>query len=193
MKYTYPHTIDNENGERLTFLNFIPDEHGGLLEVENSVHPGGGPPMHVHYLQDESLTVVNGKIAAHVLGQAVTFHGPGETVKFKRGVAHRFWNAGEEILVCKGWISPAYNVEYFLTEIFNSTKKNGGKRPSTFDGAYLMLRYKSEFDMVGVPALVKNAIFPIVVFFGKLAGKHRKFDHAPAPANVQKFRKSTNM
>ena len=32
-----------------------------------------------------------------------------------------------------------------------------------------------------IPAFVQKFIFPIVLFFGKLAGKHKKFDNAPIP------------
>jgi len=179
MKYTYPHTIDNGGGEQLTFVRFIDNGSGGILEIENKVHPGAGPPMHVHYLQDEGLTVIEGRIGAQVLGKQATFHGPGETVTFLRGEAHRFWNAGEGILICKGWVSPAHNLEYFLTQVFNSTKEKGGKAPSAFDGAYLQSKYKTEVDLLEIPMFVKKMIFPVILMLGKLAGKHRKFDGAP--------------
>lgn len=181
MKYSYPHTINNGGGEQITFVKLIENESGELLEIENKVHPGGGPPMHVHRLQDESLTVIQGKIGAHVLGSEPTFHGPGETITFNRGVPHRFWNAGNEMLICRGWASPANNLEYFLTEIYRSTRENGGKRPSAFDGAFLQTKYKSEFDMVEIPSFVKEFVFPIIVAVGKLTGKHKKFDDAPKP------------
>ena len=35
MQYNYPHIIDNGAGEQLTFLNYVKDESGGYLEVEN--------------------------------------------------------------------------------------------------------------------------------------------------------------
>jgi len=184
MKYTYPHTIDNGAGEQLTFLQYIDDGQGGMLEIENRVHPGGGPPMHVHHLQDESLTVIQGKIGAQIAGQQPTFHGPGETVTFLKGEVHRFWNAGEDMLICKGWAKPAYNLEFFLTEIYRSTKANGGKGPSAFDGAFLASKYKSEFDLVDIPTFVKKVIFPITLMLGKLGGKHRRFDGAPEPAKT---------
>src|SRR5665648_1300835 len=59
---TYPHTIDNGAGERLTFLRRVQDSAGDRLEVENLVKPGSGPPMHVHHYQEEALTVEQGKI-----------------------------------------------------------------------------------------------------------------------------------
>src|SRR5689334_8608249 len=162
-KYSFPHTIDNGHGEQLTFLKLVETENGELLEVENKVKPGAGPPMHVHHVQDESLTIIQGRLGAQIAGQQPTFHGPGETITFKRGVPHKFWNAGEDMLYCKGWISPANNIVYFLTEIFRSTKLNGAHRPSMFDGAFLQTRFRSEFDLVEIPAFVKTVIFPIIL------------------------------
>ncbi|MEJ1238309.1 cupin domain-containing protein [Chryseolinea sp. T2] len=185
MRYSYPHTIDNGHGEEITFVRFISTNDGGILEIENKVKPGAGPPMHVHHLQDESLTVIQGKIAGQVLGEKTTYHGPGETVTFKRGVAHRFWNAGDDLLICRGSVSPAYNLEYFLTAIFESTKGNRTPRPQFFDGAFLQTRYKSEFDLVEIPGFVKRVVFPIVTLIGGLTGSHHKFKDCPHPVRQQ--------
>lgn len=181
MQFTYPHTIDNGGSEKLTFTRLVKNGDTEYLEVENLVQPGGGPPMHVHYKQMESLTVKSGKIGVQVMGKQPEFYGPGETVTFKEGVPHKFWNAGEEPMICTGFVAPAHNIVYFLTEIYKSTKANGGKRPGTFDAAYLTDRYKSEFEMFDIPGFVKNVIMPVSLFFGKLSGKHKKFANAPEP------------
>jgi len=181
MRYNYPHTIESGGGEQLTFLRLVSDPQGDWLEVENIVQPNSGPPMHIHHQQAESLTVVKGKIGIQRPGEEPQFFGEGETVTFQAGDPHRFWNAGTEPMVCKGWIKPAHNIVYFLTEIYRSTKANGGQQPSQFDAAWLMNRYRTEFDMTEIPSFVKKAIFPVVLFFGKLAGKHKKFADAPEP------------
>jgi len=88
--------IDNGGGELVTFLGVRTDSDGReLLEVENQVQPGSGPPMHVHHLQEESLTVQEGRIGYRVPGGPERFAGPGETVTFAPGQMHRFWNAGD--------------------------------------------------------------------------------------------------
>jgi quercetin dioxygenase-like cupin family protein len=181
MRYNYPHTIDNGGGERLTFINHIKDESGDYLEVENIVQPMAGPPMHVHFKQEETITIVKGRLAALVPGKEPQYFVAGATVSFKPGEIHKFWNAGTEPLIGKGFIKPAHNIEYFLTQIYASTKANGGTRPATFDVAYLLNRYKSEFDMVELPSFVKKVILPLTLFFGKLQGKHKKFKDAPEP------------
>ena len=180
MNYTLPHTIQTITGEKLVFERIVVKDGVEWLEGSNEVQPNAGPPMHVHYKQDEALTVVSGKMGYQELGGEKKYAGPGDHVMFKAGVAHKFWNAGEDVLVCKGFISPPHNIVYFLTQIYRSTNENGG-RPGTFDAAFLLRKYRSEFAMVEIPGFVRKLIFPIILFFGKLAGKHKKFKDAPAP------------
>src|SRR5918998_5067979 len=111
--YEHPHTIENGAGEQLTFVRRTRDGQGELLEVENAVEPGAGPPMHVHTYQEEALTVVEGRIGYRRPGQPEGFAGPGQTVTFRAGEAHRFWNAGEGVLRCRGYVESAGNFEYF--------------------------------------------------------------------------------
>src|SRR4051794_31012959 len=114
MATTYPRTIDNGDGERLTFLR----RAGDRLEVESLVGPGSGPPMHVHHKQEEALTVEEGRIGYQRAAGPQRFAERGETVVFAPGEVHRFWNAGEQDLRLTGYIQPADNAEYFLTAMF---------------------------------------------------------------------------
>jgi hypothetical protein len=106
-------------------------------------------------------------------------------VTFEPGDAHRFWNAGEEELVCTGVIRPPDNVEYFLTEIFASMRRNGGKRPRLLDAAYLSHRYRTEFEILEVPAPVRRLLFPVVATASRLLGLQRRFAGAPEPVKRQ--------
>ena len=62
MKITYPHTIENCVGEKIIFHSLQQEPDGARVIVENFVNPLCGPPIHTHFLQDECLTVVKGKI-----------------------------------------------------------------------------------------------------------------------------------
>ena len=177
----HPHTIDNGAGERLTFVAVRRDDRGEYIEMRNSVAPGAGPPMHVHHLQEEGLTVERGTIGYQSQGGVEQTAGPGESVTFAPGEAHRFWNAGDDELVCTGFVRPPGNLEYYLTEVYASMRRKGGDRPGLFDGAYLGHRYRSEFEMTEVPAPVRRLAFPAIAAAGRLLGLHRRFADAPDP------------
>jgi quercetin dioxygenase-like cupin family protein len=181
-RYSYPHTIENGAGERITFVQLVRGRHGAdRLEGDNVVSPGAGPPMHVHLHQEEGFTVLEGRIGYQRLGQPAQFAGPGDEVIFEAGEPHKFWNAGDTDLRCAGHIEPADNAEYFLTELFESTKRAGGKRPDPFEAAFLMRRYRSEFVMLEIPAAVQRFLFPLLVALGHLFGKYKRYADAPEP------------
>ena len=83
--YQYPHTIENKLGEKLCFLRMIKEPDGEKLETEGFVQPGCGPITHVHWKQEESLTVISGKLATQIPGQEPVYYGPGESATFQRG------------------------------------------------------------------------------------------------------------
>lgn len=181
MTYQLPHTIESHDGEKLVFERLETEHDGDRLFCKNYIAPNAGPPMHVHFQQDESLTVVSGKMGYEVPGQTAQYAGPGETVLFRRGVPHRFWNAGDDTLHCSGWIKPANSIVFFLDGIYAARNKNKTEQPELFDGAYLMHRYRREYDLLQIPGFVKKVIFPTVYGLGRLLGKYRKFQDAPKP------------
>jgi quercetin dioxygenase-like cupin family protein len=184
MQITYPHTIENCIGEKIIFHSLQKEADGDRLIVENFVEPGVGPVMHTHWLQDEVLTVVKGRIGYEILGQEKMYAGPGETVAFKKGTPHRFWNDGDDILHCTGYIKPAYTVAFFLSSIFAAQNKSGEAKPEMFDAAYLMTRYSSEYEMNEMPGFVKKVILPITYNIGKILGKYNHFKDAPEPVRA---------
>jgi quercetin dioxygenase-like cupin family protein len=181
MNYQLPHTITNPTGETLVFKQVVQEPDGDKLLVENYVTPKSGPPMHTHFLQDEAITVVNGRIGYQVHGGEAQFAGVGETVLFKRGTPHRFWNAGEEILHCTGYVKPANTIVFYLSTVYAAQNKTGTERPEKFDGAYLLKRYATEYDMAELPNFVKKVIIPITYYLGRLLGKYKHFKNAPEP------------
>ncbi len=180
-RYTYPYTIDNGAGERLTFRRRIPGPNGDRLEGDIVSAPGSGPPMHVHHLQTEAWTVDEGRIAYQSPGEAPRYAGPGETVTFPPGVPHRWWNPDAVPLRCHGYVEPADNIEFFLGAIFDAQQRGGGPKPVLWDVAFLTWRYRSEVAMLEIPALVQRLVFPVVIAVGRLLGRYTRYADAPAP------------
>ena len=177
MQHPFPFSIETKYGERINFLRM----EGGKLLLEGFCTPMAGPGFHTHLRQDEGVTVVSGKIGYQILGEEPRYGGPGDSVTFKRGVPHRFWNAGDDELHITGWISPAENVVFFLTTLYDALNRGEDKRPELFDGAYLTCRYRREYDAPEIPGFVKKVVMPVAYFIGNLRGKYRKFESAPQP------------
>jgi hypothetical protein len=174
----YPYTIDNGHGEQLTFTGITRGPDGDRVEVDGRAQPGAGPPMHVHYLQDEGARVVTGRVGYQVPGQAAVFANPGEIVVWPAGTPHKWWNAGQTELRMTGWCRPPGNVEFFLGALFESARKNGG-RPALVDAAFLVTRYRTEFAMLELPAFVRRVVIPILYVVGRALGMHAKYRDAP--------------
>jgi mannose-6-phosphate isomerase-like protein (cupin superfamily) len=178
---SYPFTIENGAGERLSFARRVPGPKGDRLEGDALVAPRAGPPMHVHFLQEEAFTVLRGRIGFQRGGREPEFAGEGEHVVFPAGEPHKFWNAGETDLHCSAYIEPAGNADFFLAALFDSQRENGGRRPALFDIAFLTHRYRTEYAMLEISAPVRRIVFPMLVVVGRLLGRYAKYADAPAP------------
>lgn len=181
MEFTLPHTIETGNGEKIIFREIINEPDGDRVIIEGHCEPEAGPTMHVHFKQDETITVVKGKMGCQIFGQEPVYYSAGETATFLRNTPHRFWNAGEDDLEISGWVKPANSIIFFLTALYAAQKKSGTGRPEAFDAAFLMTRYKNEYDLPELPSFVKNVIMPVTYFIGQMLGKYKKFDNAPEP------------
>lgn len=181
MDFTLPHTIESGRGEKMIFKEIIKEPDGDKVIIEGSCQPKAGPIMHVHFKQDESITVVQGKMGCQILGQEPVYYSVGQTATFLRNTPHRFWNAGDEELIVNSWVKPVNSLIFFLTTLYAAQKKSGSGRPEMFDAAYLMTRYKHEYGMPGLPPFVKKIIMPATYLIGQLLGKYKKFAGAPEP------------
>lgn len=178
----YPRTIDNGAGERMTWLGIRRDDNGReYLDMKGEIEPGAGPPLHLHPLQTETITVDEGRIGYVIGDGAEQFAGPGETMTFEPGDVHRFWNAGDSVATVHGWASPPLNFEYLLTQTFASTKRNGGRRPNMVEAAYLLGRYRSEFAIAEIPKPIQTLVFPLIRLVGKVNGVSKRYADGPPP------------
>ena len=108
--------------------------------------------MHIHHMQTESMTVEAGRVGVQIAGEPEFFAGPGETITFAPGRRAPLLERGRgRSSSMTGEVYPPHNLEYFLTQVFASTKAHGG-RPGAFDGAFLMTRYRDEFTLTAIPA-----------------------------------------
>jgi quercetin dioxygenase-like cupin family protein len=108
------HLLGPDRGEAVRLLalgvRFLIDGErtgGAFSLVEHPLPPRAlGAPLHTHHNEDEYSYVLEGRFGVQ-LGDEVLEAGPGDLVFKPRGVAHAFWNAGEEPARLLELISPA--------------------------------------------------------------------------------------
>lgn len=78
-------------------MKLTADNTAGALSLWfETVPPGGGPPPHVHYGEDEVFIVTEGEITFHS-GERHWVGGAGAVVFAPRGIPHHFENTGETV------------------------------------------------------------------------------------------------
>jgi quercetin dioxygenase-like cupin family protein len=125
---------------------------GAFSLVEHPLPPRAlGSPLHTHRNEDEYSYVLAGRIGVQ-LGEAVLEAGPGELVFKPRGIAHAFWNAGDEPARLLELISPAGFENYFreLAPLLASPDRDEAAIGAVVD------RYELDIDFGTIPALVER-------------------------------------
>jgi len=172
----------NKNAETLVITKPASETNGTITEFEGYDEPGIGPPFHVHFRQEEWIMILKGRMRVKTLQKEFVLN-EGEEYTFAPGEAHKFWNDGAERLHYKGYVKPSLNYEYFIAHIYRSANEVDDDKPAPFDAAFLLTKYKSEFDILDIPKSVKAIVFPILLALGRMLGKFKIYRDAPSAAN----------
>jgi quercetin dioxygenase-like cupin family protein len=140
-----------------------------------------GPPLHIHHLEDEEGVITAGTLSAEVNGQRLTV-GPGETVRLPRGVPHRWWNDGDQVLVFEGFTRPAVDMDRYLQAVFEVMNAGAPNRPSLFYLAHIALRHRRTQAVLVMPAPIQAVLFRLAFAAGTLLGRYRGTDWPGCPA-----------
>src|SRR6476659_8725997 len=96
---------NRHTGERLA-IRRVKNGDEVWLELKGTLPPRQqGPPMHIHFAEDEEGRIASGTLSAVLNGRRLTAHS-GESISIPRGAPHRWWNDGDELLVFEGRARP---------------------------------------------------------------------------------------
>jgi quercetin dioxygenase-like cupin family protein len=106
-------------GERMTFLKTSAQTGGEYVLVELEAEPGGiVAAAHIHPAQTETFEVVRGTLAVELDGRELEAR-PGDILVVEPGVAHAWWNGGDDTLVCRCEVRPARQFEDLTEATFD--------------------------------------------------------------------------
>ena len=159
MQALVPHVLGPHDGDavRLRALGvrfMIGGEttDGAFSLVEHPLPPRAlGAPLHTHRNEDEYSYVLAGRIGVQ-LGDEVMVAEPGDLVFKPRGVAHAFWNAGDEPARLLEVISPA-GFEHYFREV---APLLAAAEPDEAAIGEVLVRYELEMDVGSIPVLAER-------------------------------------
>jgi len=160
-------------GERLTLRRI--KNASGLEEMHlyGTLPPHReGPPLHIHFEEDEQGEVVSGTLTASVDGTRLSVEAGG-SARFPKGSVHRWWNDGDKELVLRGVATPAVDLDRYLQALFEVINAGPPRRPPIFYMAHVLYRHRKTQQALVVPPVIQRVLFPCVVFLGTVLGKYR--------------------
>jgi quercetin dioxygenase-like cupin family protein len=123
---------------------------GRFALVEHPLKPRAlGSPVHTHTREDEYSFVLEGRVGVQI-GDTELVATPGSLIIKPRGLAHAFWNAGDEPARLLELISPAGFEAYFaaMAELFAS----GAPDPTRAEA--IRQDYGLDLDLASMPRLI---------------------------------------
>ncbi len=140
-----------------------------------------GPPLHIHHFEDEEGLVTAGTLSVEIAGRRIDAV-PGQSVRLPRGVAHRWWNEGDQPLAFEGRTRPVIDLDRYLQAIFEVMNAGAPNRPPLFYLAHVALRHRRTQTVLVMPPLLQAILFRMVVVLGTLLGRYRGTEWPGCPA-----------
>jgi quercetin dioxygenase-like cupin family protein len=159
------------SGEQITIRATARDTGGRVLEWELLLAPGGKvPSRHAHPEQEETFTVLAGRLRFLVGGRRLTL-GPGDTVRVPPSTVHHFANASAEPVRVAVQTSPALSMQALLetaAALAQEQHAAARKLPRPLELALFMRDFRREVRAPYLPpALVAGVVRPVAWLAGR--------------------------
>jgi hypothetical protein len=136
----------------------------------------------VHPSQSERFAVKTGTLGLKVGGEKLELC-PGDVLTVEAGTAHRFWNAGDELVTFVCEIRPALQFESLLETMFALAADGRTNRKGMPNLLRLAVIANAHFDTVRLPfppAWLQKAGLVLGAPVGRLAGYGPTYEQQPS-------------
>jgi quercetin dioxygenase-like cupin family protein len=164
--------INASTGEQIVFLQTAQDTNGELLQLELWMDAGQtGVPAHLHRLQEERFTVLDGELHVTVAGAARVLR-TGESVTIPAGTPHSFGTAHSGAVRLLVELRPALDTEIFFETLAQASQRN---RMNLLQIAVLVRELNLGFGVAGVPQVIQNVLFATLASIGRALGYRARY------------------
>lgn len=173
--------VNPVTGERAVVRVGTEESGGELLVTDLYVKPGGAVVgEHVHPLIEEWFTVRRGKVGFRIDGRE-EIPDPGERLHVPPGVAHDWWNAGDEEAHVVVDISPGERFEEMVANLFDLArdgKTNDKGMPNPLQAAVFAREFEDVLYFTKPPRAVQKLLFGALAAIARplgYRGSYRKY------------------
>ncbi len=160
-------------GERAVARVGTEDSGGELLVADVYVRPGGAVAgEHIHPVIEERFTVMSGRVGFRLDGRE-SIARPGERLRVPAGVAHDWWNAGEEEAHIVVEIKPGARFEEAIANTFGlarNGKTNEKGMPNLLQAALFAREFEDVLYFTKPPRAVQKLLFGALAPIARLLG-----------------------
>jgi quercetin dioxygenase-like cupin family protein len=166
-------TYNKITGERIIIVTGTEDNAEGNLVADLYISPGGAVAgEHVHPNIEERFTVLSGKVGFRINGVEQIASLNTELV-VTPGIAHDWWNAGDEEAYVRVDIRPGIRFELMAQNLFglaNDDKTNAKGMPNPLQLAIFGKEFQDVLYFTSPPRWVQKLMFAIVAPIARLVG-----------------------
>ncbi len=94
--------------ETVTFNQTADETDGVVSDLEITLAPGGGNPLHYHTTYTELFTAIEGDLYLELKNRQTKKLAPGESYLVKKGEVHRFFNPGNTGIRFRNEVRPGH-------------------------------------------------------------------------------------
>jgi mannose-6-phosphate isomerase-like protein (cupin superfamily) len=164
--------LENRHTGEVLVMRRMRDAQGQIvLTLDGTLPPGtSGPPLHVHFHENEEGIVKAGTLGAQI-GTDKFVIPAGGTVVLPAGRPHRWWNAGDDLLEFSGHVVPV-DLDRYLQAVF-AVLNASNRRPPIFYLAHVLWRHRDTQLLSIPPPAIQRILLPVVLIIGRILGKYR--------------------
>ena len=169
-EFPNPDVIVNPiSGQSVRFVSTTPEKLETRFEIESG---HAADPRHIHPLQTESISVIEGRIRRSLANGSEDVLEPGQKWEIPPGTPHT-WTAVDSYVHLRIDFQPALRTRLLLTRLFGlaqAGKLNSKGIPSPLQITVIALEYEPELRLASPPwvvqRLVLSALAPLATLLG---------------------------
>lgn len=176
---------DPGSGQRWVFTKTGADTDGKLLQADLFVSQGGFVRTHVHPIQEETFTGVEGTFVLDIGGETRAL-GPGESVVIPPRTPHGFRDAPGAAQL-RVTVRPALALDDYFRAYLGLSRDGRIRLPASglprglLQIALVMDRYADEIAAARIPLGLQRRVWRALAALGRFRGKSASFPEYGAP------------